>query len=320
MSVELVTGHAGEAHVSAGDVGALLSCVFGRGAYYAGEAPTVMMKDANTVKFAWKPTELLIHGRHVHMAGSDEVKIKSGQQTGKRNDLVVARYANSGGIESVALAVVEGQTGPTGVDPTTPEMGASILDGAAAVDVSIARVSIDALTPSVEWILPPMGAALGGAVSVASATVNGTLTATSGKLAGINISNSGLKAWLLANVFKVGYVWTSYVNESPQSILGGTWVEITGRFPYFNHGTGTGGANSVTLTVDQMPKHSHSAGRSNTGSGSTQWGLENYGAYGGEVLLTPLHGTSTSVTSTGGGKSFNNMPAYQTLYAWRRTK
>ena len=139
---------------------------------------------------------------------------------------------------------------------------------------------------------------------------NGGTGATSGSSA---LSNLGIKKWLLDNVFKVGYVWVSYTSTSPASIIGGTWTAITGRFPYFNAGTSVGGSNTHTLTVDQMPKHEHGIRLdwfNYAGSGIDD-------SYSSNTNAQLDAGGSTR--EAGGGGSHNNMPAYQTLYAWRRT-
>lgn len=148
--------------------------------------------------------------------------------------------------------------------------------------------------------------------------------ATSGSSA---LSNLGIKKWLLDNVFKVGYVWVSYTSTSPASIIGGSWTAITGHFPYFNAGTSTGGSNTHTLTVSELPAHKHWMGLdkdayytvnadssysvhvsgNNSSIGYSSW------AWSGQELGTP------SGQMINGGGSHNNMPAYQTLYAWRRT-
>lgn len=123
---------------------------------------------------------------------------------------------------------------------------------------------------------------------------------------------SGIKVWLLDNVYKVGYVWTSYVDESPSGIVGGTWTPITGVFPYFNAGTETGGSNSTSLSVANIPPHKHAMPCADLNSNP-----------GG--IYTLLYGGRSSnpgrsfTLETGEGSSFSNMPAYQTLYAWRRT-
>lgn len=124
------------------------------------------------------------------------------------------------------------------------------------------------------------------------------------------LDNLGIRKWLLDNVFKVGYVWMSYTDTSPSGIVGGTWTPITGRFPYFNAGTGTGGANSQTITIGQVPGHDHgiTAGLYNVGPGA-----------GSTVFSATGSGSGKRTDPTGSGSALNNMPAYQTLYAWRRT-
>lgn len=115
--------------------------------------------------------------------------------------------------------------------------------------------------------------------------------------------------------YPVGAVYISYVSTSPASLFGGTWTAITGRFPYFNAGTATGGSNTHTLTVAQMPSHSHSSGNGNplvaTRPDYVKPCMANGSAY--------WYAQQVGLTSTGGSAAHNNMPAYQTLYAWRRT-
>lgn len=115
--------------------------------------------------------------------------------------------------------------------------------------------------------------------------------------------------------YPLGAVYISYYSTSPASLFGGSWTPITGRFPYFNAGVGTGGANSVTLTTAQIPAHSHTFTNSvylndssgdEAGNHSTWW-------------TTQRSTTTIKTTNTGGGGSFSNMPQYQTLYAWIRT-
>lgn len=121
-------------------------------------------------------------------------------------------------------------------------------------------------------------------------------------------------------VYPVGSVYSAYTSTSPATRFGGTWSAITGKFPYYNKGTATGGSNTHTLTVDQMPSHSHTIGAfPNSGDGSISqclnvaaqdsWG---YFIYNSNCRL----GTTEN---KGSGSAHNNMPAYQTLYAWRRT-
>lgn len=157
MAIELVTGHAGAAHVSGADVGALLAGTVGSGSYIlATEAPTLTMTDANTLTIP--ACELLLQGRHVRLTASETVTIASGSQSGYRRDIVMARYTmdTTTSVEDVELVVVTGTTASSesaAVDPTTEYSGASILDGATTVDIPLIRVSLAGLTPSPAWVV-----------------------------------------------------------------------------------------------------------------------------------------------------------------------
>lgn len=126
---------------------------------------------------------------------------------------------------------------------------------------------------------------------------------------GVYINNKAL--W--ETIYPVGAVYISYASTSPAELFGGSWTAITGVFPYFNAGTATGGSNTHTLTIAQMPSHNHSGYVKITGSklasGSTYSRLNDNGGNSQDLVIN----------NTGGGGSHNNMPAYQTFYAWRRT-
>lgn len=166
MAIELVTGHSGAAHVSGADAGAMHAGICGSDSYVLGAIPSVTMSDANTLVI--QPCDLMIEGRHVRLSGTNSLSIRSGAQTGKRNDLVYVRYAydSSTGVESAKLGVKEGTTATTASDPAL-DNPSSVLDGATIADVAICRVSLDALTPTATWLLPqlPTLAALGDSVS-----------------------------------------------------------------------------------------------------------------------------------------------------------
>ena len=166
MAIELVTGHSGAAHVSGADAGAMHAGICGSDSYVLGAVPSVTMSDANTLVI--QPCDLMVEGRHVRLSGTNTLNIRSGAQTGKRNDLVYVRYTYdaSTGTESAKLGVKEGTTATTATDPAL-DNPSSVLDGATIADVAIARVSLDALTPTATWLLPqlPTLKALGDSVS-----------------------------------------------------------------------------------------------------------------------------------------------------------
>lgn len=114
-------------------------------------------------------------------------------------------------------------------------------------------------------------------------------------------------------LFGVGYVWISYTDKSPASLVGGAWTPITGRFPYFNAGNSIGGANSQTLSIAQMPAHRHVLGV----DFGDDW-VEN--TWNWTVSSSKMYVSGAETEPAGEGQPYNNMPAYQTLYAWRRVQ
>lgn len=118
---------------------------------------------------------------------------------------------------------------------------------------------------------------------------------------------------MIDRLFCVGYVWISYTDRSPASLVGGTWTPITGRFPYFNAGSSTGGANSQTLSIAQMPAHNHKLGL----DFGTDWVAD---SWNWSVSSSKMYISGAETQPAGGGQPYNNMPAYQTLYAWRRVE
>ena len=129
---------------------------------------------------------------------------------------------------------------------------------------------------------------------------------------------------LLDAVYPIGSVYSAYTSTSPATRFGGTWSAITKRFPYYNAGTGTGGSNTHTLTTEEMPKHHHLKKDRQMGvlesTSSWPYAALNYDGWGGAAIrVSSDTALTTFAGESGDSQAHNNMPAYQTLYAWRRT-
>lgn len=151
-------------------------------------------------------------------------------------------------------------------------------------------------------------------------------------LANISIKDSSSWNTYLNLIYPVGSVYISYTSTSPSTRFGGTWVSIAGKFPYFNAGTGTGGNNSHTHGLaNGFAKFFMGQETANRYSFLS---LTKTGSWSGYGKLLKLVGgqddwwsmaegnISTHTTGIGLGGSSDSastMPAYQTLYAWRRT-
>lgn len=144
-----------------------------------------------------------------------------------------------------------------------------------------------------------------------SRTVNGKALSSNISLTAADVG--AIPATNKLTAYPVGAVYISYTSTNPASLFGGTWTAITGRFPYFNAGTATGGSNTHTLATGQIPKNRvYSSDPINGNAGLSNMLHEYAFTMGGAYCDFEL-------TYMGNGEAHNNMPAYQTLYAWRRT-
>lgn len=114
-------------------------------------------------------------------------------------------------------------------------------------------------------------------------------------------------------VYPVGSIYLAYNHTNPSTLFGGTWVRLENAFLWAVDSSGTigqtGGEKTHTLTVNELPAHSHGSVYSQHASGTKDkaW----YNTSGSSVA----YGT----VSTGGGAAHNNMPPYIQVSAWRRT-
>lgn len=123
---------------------------------------------------------------------------------------------------------------------------------------------------------------------------------------------------ILDEEYPIGSLYISYVSTSPAELFGGSWTAITGVFPYLNASTATGGGNTHTVTTAQLPSHTHNViGGAATGGSITHF--NSWPTSSNKTSFSSYRTISNAAQATGGGGSHNNMPAYQTFYAWRRT-
>ena len=121
---------------------------------------------------------------------------------------------------------------------------------------------------------------------------------------------------LLRNGYAVGDFFIG--KNSPAERAGGEWTQLAEGQTVVSSGAhyplgGTGGTDSVVLTIEQMPSHNHWVGTVQEGNADnrfTKFQAARDG-YIGEAGAT--------VNSTGGGQAHTNMPPYYVTNLWRRT-
>ena len=122
---------------------------------------------------------------------------------------------------------------------------------------------------------------------------------------------------LLDLVYPIGSIYMNTNNVNPQSIFGGVWQKIEGRFLLGSSGGYTlgslGGEATHTLTVSEMPKHKPSillnTQDSYTTGSAANWQIVTNGRYyAGDMFL-----------EIGGNQPHNNMPPYLVVNIWKRT-
>ena len=133
--------------------------------------------------------------------------------------------------------------------------------------------------------------------------------------------DKGLRLHMLETIYPVGSIYINAgVATNPGTLLGfGTWTAFgTGRTIVgvdssdtdFDAVRETGGSKTHTLTVDEIPSHTHSITVYNE-SGSPD------GDVGGDSSSTSLGTVNTA--ATGGGSAHTIVQPYITAYMWRRT-
>lgn len=147
--LHLVTGYAGEEHITSADEGAFNMATFGAGENVMDRgnkfAATVVSNNLITISDG----EALMQGRFIKMimGTTEEVNIENGTQGMNRNDLICLRYEknSSTGVETASLVVKKGTE--TSGAPTDPAYTTGdITDGSDLVnEMPLYRVTLNGL-------------------------------------------------------------------------------------------------------------------------------------------------------------------------------
>ena len=119
-------------------------------------------------------------------------------------------------------------------------------------------------------------------------------------------------------IYPVGAVYISMNNTSPATLFGGSWTKVEGKFllgtsSAYPSGS-SGGEETHTLTVNEMPSHKHTFYLQRGSSTGEKTALLEW------VMSSQVAGWQPWQTDgTGGGQAHNNMPPYLSVNIWYRT-
>ena len=147
MTIELVDGKAGIAHISSEDKAIIHQAKFSKSdvVFDWGDAFKCTMGSAN--KAVIDTGCASIQGLDWHITAAESVTISNGSQGMKRNDIICAHYHRDSktGNENVKLTVLKGSpNATTAADPTIPS--GKILSGAVDAYMPLWRIPLDGIT------------------------------------------------------------------------------------------------------------------------------------------------------------------------------
>ena len=147
MTIELVDGKAGTAHISSEDKAIIHQAKFSKSdvVYDWGDAFKCSMSSSNRATVGTGCAS--IQGLDWHITAAESVTISNGSQGMKRNDIICAHYHRDSktGNENVALTVLKGSPNATAAaDPTIPS--GKILSGAGDAYMPLWRIPLDGIT------------------------------------------------------------------------------------------------------------------------------------------------------------------------------
>ena len=147
MTIELVDGKAGVAHISSEDRAIIHQAKFGKSdmVFDWGDALKCSIVSSNKATIGTGCAS--IQGLDWHITAAETVTIQNGSQGMKRNDIIAAHYHrdSTSGNEKVELVVLKGSPNATAAtDPTIPS--GKILSGAVDAYMPLWRIPLDGIT------------------------------------------------------------------------------------------------------------------------------------------------------------------------------
>jgi hypothetical protein len=133
-----------------------------------------------------------------------------------------------------------------------------------------------------------------------------------------------IKNSIFDSIYPIGAIYISTNNVDPVQLFGiGEWEQIKDIFLLAAGDTytagNTGGEAEHTLTVDEMPKHTHQFKTDiNSPDYDVTWPEWTEYTTGWTQQVEETQSPASQVTYSGGNQPHNNMPPYLTVYMWKR--
>lgn len=283
----LITGYRGEPHVTAEEDRHINAAIFGGGKFVLsiGEQFFAEHIGNNTVRMY--DGVLLDNGAAVSLPAGHylDFQIPAASSGKERIDLIAFRYHKDQStlVETGEFNYYKGNESTNAVASVLPE--GDLLDPETAQD----HFPL--------WEIHVNGSAVTSVVqrfSVAN-----------------NISTFADK--LINTAHPVGSVYISSEATSPAELFGGTWYQLKDHFLVGAGGKyaagSYGGKENVTLTVNQIPAHSH---------GFPAIGSLAATSNSSYIVGLDLNSEPVSTYETGGGQAHTNIPPYFAFYMWQR--
>lgn len=263
MTIELVDGKAGTAHISSEDKAIIHQAKFSKSdvVFDWGEAFKCSMSSSNRATIGTGCAS--IQGLDWHITSAESVTISNGSQGMKRNDIICAHYHRDSktGNELVELVVLKGSPNATAAaDPTIPS--GKILSGAVDAYMPLWRIPLDGITVGTPVrLFTPRGALWDSVTQTLITCQYGTVTGVkTGCVAQINVAwkSANTESWGTGSFGKIPEGWR------PAAEVHGTWsgrdggsqreflLKTDGTFTYANRGSSQNGdffATTMTYIV-----------------------------------------------------------------------
>ena len=149
MALHLITGYAGQEHVTSADQGAYNMGTYGEGEFVLDRGNKLAATVASNNSITIADGEAMMQGRFIKLpvGTTESVAIDNGTSGMKRKDLIVLRYTKDAntGVETVAFAVKKGT--PSSGTPSDPSVTTGdITDGNDLVnEMKLYRVNLDGI-------------------------------------------------------------------------------------------------------------------------------------------------------------------------------